>query len=340
MAGLGGIADQPEKLDTQATLDKTKRSISRADELAKTEWAVAAPALATGKQPAGDLTVKLPDLGQLSADAVAFLKTPMKANSLLDAVKKSTEATAKGVEMQIKRAREIFNNNAKVFTKEQQEKLFNYLISLRLFKLRDAAIDLVNISQKKGDKVGRDSGLSVGQAATKTLADLGIGSINKNQEDFLRKAAEGLNDTQKNDMLRAALQMGFSTAAVFSIAKPKGTVGAATMPISSERDIMTQQLVRAAIETATRLNFELQRAKREFESDDSQENREKYEASKVRLSNFLGSKASVDDLIELGSTETEIVTKAVMGHVGASYNLHTGQPSGVMPKKAPKRGMA
>ena len=340
MEGLGAPQGQKSVDTDQVLLDKTQRLETR---VFQTAPAGVSAYVATRQLPAGMEGVKLPE--GLSTGELAFFKNKMKVRGLTEIVRKYRTMVGGHYHIDLNKVREEHGRILEKagFKKKNSIPVSDFIVTFVREKLRRVSID-VNIDYHMGNKTAdeRRAAMAVLRGVSGLAAQMGVGTPDKNQQDCLESIKKGyktrtgkeMTQQQLSDMCRAALQAGFSINAVSTFIKPKAKPGQkGESPVNTEFTIMLTTLQQMAQQVAFRLNDELRRARRAYESNkDDPKTREQYEAAKTRLKKFTGSSGAVDDLEKLGNAEKRVIDEVTLNHFRAKFALHTGNLKNVRPK--------
>ncbi|MEW6748273.1 MAG: hypothetical protein AB1295_01035 [Candidatus Micrarchaeota archaeon] len=264
---------------------------------------------------------KLPEpKGDLST-VKAFNKTPLSLTRVLDALGGYVGLDQNGKPLinadRLTKVKELLRD----FTKEQKDHVTDIISKIYLQKYLETSGQQANRYAKEEKTAERNAALGLGLAAANELARLKTGTSLENQKKVLEIASKGLNETQMGDMLRAALEMGYSMNVVFGAAKPKDADLSPSGAMSIERDRTIQQLTQASILMVNELNKRLKDAKK---SGDQTEYKEAF----AQLAAFYGSQKKAEDFVDMGieGNESTIVAISAAAEMYAYGRLNNVRP--------------
>lgn len=185
-----------------------------------------------------------------------------------------------------------------------------------------------NEAAKEGNKTARDYWLQLSGENGHLREQLGETGA---QAANLLEIGQGLNKQQQEDLLRAALEVGFSYAAVRSTANNLGVA----MPGKTEEAVQGM-LENAAMELAQDIMQRMRELLDSYSRDGNPEAMREYEREVRRLSYLLGEGPArrIEALTGEQKGETdETVRQAIAAQIELARRLHSGEENGVMPTK-------
>ncbi len=195
-------------------------------------------------------------------------------------------------------------------TERQIDAIFNVLWDDHLNQHGHAATGATIRGQREGNTELRDAGLRVGHAVSLGRTAIGQGTVEDNDRRFLLECCKGLDAQQQEDLLRAAVQHGFSAASVF------GTAGQLQFG-ARQQEVMTM-----LTEATARRMEELMDGMRTDHED-----REKYDRRLAELGALVGPRRAkqAENQVEEHARETdELIAKAIADQVRLSAEMHGG----------------
>lgn len=214
---------------------------------------------------------------------------------------------------------------------EQKDALWNHLDKNR-------AIILAEFLQREyAPNHGTSAGeaiLARGAEAARTLEGYGEADA---QRRFLRGCGEGLeNDVQRRDMLRAALQAGFSASSVFSMETEWGfSQTSRRRGGDSSRSSIEQMIQYEAIKLMQERLEEMRRTLQKLRERETDSSRQAVQDAERNLANLVGTRRASEArrmLENQGDQTATFVEQSLREQIELSRNLHSGRLANVLPR--------
>lgn len=194
----------------------------------------------------------------------------------------------------------------------------------------------VNERAKAGDQEGVKRGTKDVRETIKTQKELGEEkSVHQMEQESLMRIGEDLNDTQKADVLNAALAVGFSAASVYAVgAAWAGIAGEmeGASPADMEMDRQIKQTMERDVEELRKV---IDRAKKK------EATKQEVDEAERRLARLVGSahaKEARATLEKQGGEMEKMIEKALAEQLELAKQLHTGHLEAVAPAKKQAMG--
>jgi hypothetical protein len=296
-----GIRDHCHRAVLNATASGV-RSVVDADVAALSAARQAAPLRVEGAErqpfssPPPRLTVRW---DELSEEGRSFLNTPHN-RALIEEIfqRNSRYDPATGMVALDREAmrREFDELLGDRFTREQKNQLFDRYLYSFLADLQRQAVSMVQEGTREQDASRVQAGLGVGAGTSLTGAAVGFGSVRDNQERFLTDCCEGMDEAQRQDILRAAMSSGlFDSAVVLSFSVQQGFIERALLEMPMQQAMQQNVFLNDMI---TRGEQTAQRLRQDWEEARDRRDAEREQLAYARLNGFLGGHAreAVDPL--------------------------------------------
>lgn len=291
-----------------------------------------------GQQPrqAPPLEVPRTLIGIFSPEATSFLTVPRSATVLLDVFKSSTTVNPDGsLTIDNEKAARDFNRElGGNFSTEQRDRIFSYALEMFLRIMHDTGAIFTNRAAREGDTASRDAGLRFGTSVSTELSQIGSGTFEANSQAYLEKAGRGLSAQQQEDMLRAALECGFASGAVFGAAMALG-IGESQSPSSVGQNLSVMEMLRNRANDLAVQRYDDLRELYE-QREENERNRREFNRIYHELAGLLGGDGSVNHLITLRNEERDVIRGGIENAIRGSEALHTGHPELSIPERRPQ----
>ena len=290
-----------------------------------------------GQQPRERPPLEIPSqlMSGMTQGALGFLGTPRSATLAVEVLHRHTTVRPDGsiTFNNEEAARDFSRTLGDSFTTPQKEGLFALSLELYLRTLFTSGVQFTHRAAQSGDAEAERAGLRFGGSVGVELSQLGKGTIESNQEDYLRGVLKGLTGQQQEDALRAAQECGFSSGAVFGAARAAGLDGKQSITMTSANLSVMDMLRQNATALATQRYEELRSLYDQREEDER--SRQEFYRIYRELSGLLGGDGSVNYLLSLRDQERDTITNAIRGVVAGTEAAHTGRLNESIPDRRP-----
>jgi|GEM_PF-4666896 len=233
----------------------------------------------------------------------------------------------------------LFNRRMEQYAPDQVgkvswEQIANpYYEQLRLIQEKRA-----NEAAKRGDQEGLKAGTKDVRETIKTQKELGDErTIHQMEQESLYRIGEDLNDTQRADMLNAALAVGFSAAAVYAVGAAwieAGEAGGMEMesPVDSQMDRQIKETMEERVKELRDMMEKLQK---------KQTTQREVDEAERRLAQLVGAahaKEARTIFERQGGEMEQMIEKALAEQLELAKQLHTGHLEAVVPGKKQAMG--
>ncbi|MEW6723114.1 MAG: hypothetical protein AB1324_07660 [Candidatus Micrarchaeota archaeon] len=212
-----------------------------------------------------------------------------------------------------------------MFTQEQKDQAFRVFLGWWGGHLYNQGVQDGNEGQRVADPARRAGGYACAHAGGRALEDAGFGRARDHHRAALVDMGQGLDATQRADLLRGAASFGYSHDAVTFAAISFGLLPVNLKNMDSQQQAFYNQLTTIAEANTERYEQEVIRLR---ERQDDERSRDMYARAFRRLSDYVGADTKANQLLEGDPT----IEAAIAGQ-GARAALDAGDMT-VVPSRS------